>query len=225
MKITDNVYVVPDVAANPYVIVDADGLTVIDVGMPGRDKKILAYIASLGKSAQDIKRIILTHSDIDHFGSLFALQKASGARTYTSRIEADAIAIGKASREIKGGSFLRRALFAILGPFFKAMPFQVEEILIDGQVLPVLGGLCVLDTPGHTPGHISLFSESTGVLFCGDSMVSNNGLQGSRPGVTWDQAKEKESVAKQASLGARIVCPGHGPFVMDAVGKFPQIQS
>ena len=222
MKITDNVYVVPNVVANPYVIVDSDGLTVIDAGLPRAEKKILAYITGLGKSARDVKRIILTHSDLDHIGGLSTLQKATGARTYASRIEAEAIAIGKASRQITGGSPLRQILFAMLSSFFKATPFQVDEILVDGQTLPVLGGLRVLDTPGHTPGHISLFSESTGVLFCGNSMVSENGLQGSRPGVTWDSAQAKESVAKQAQLGARIVCSGHGPVVMDAVGKFPQ---
>jgi glyoxylase-like metal-dependent hydrolase (beta-lactamase superfamily II) len=219
MKITENIYVVPDVVANPYIVVDSDGLTIIDVGIPGKDKKILTYIASLGKSAQDVKRIILTHSDLDHVGNLSALQKATGARTYASKIEADAIALGKPSRQITGGGVVRKVLFAIVGPFFKAIPFQVDEILTEGQVV---SGLRVLETPGHTPGHISLFSESTGVLFCGDSMVSENGLQGSRPAVTWDQVKAKESVAKQAQLGARIVCSGHGPVVMDAVGKFPE---
>jgi glyoxylase-like metal-dependent hydrolase (beta-lactamase superfamily II) len=223
MKITDNVYVVPGVVANPYIIVDSDGLTIIDAGLPRADKKILAYVASLGKSAKDVKRIIITHSDLDHVGGLSALQKATGARTYASKIEADAISIGKASREIKGGGIVRKILLVIIGPFFKATPFQVDEILTDGQVLPVLGGLRVLDTAGHTPGHTSLFSESTGVLFCGDSMVSENGLQVSRPALSWDMAKANESVAKQASLGARIVCSGHGPVVMDADGKFPQI--
>jgi len=85
-----------------------------------------------------------------------------------------------------------------------------------------LGGLQVLETPGHTPGHISLFSPAVGVLFCGDSMVSNEkGLLGSRPGITWDETKARESERKQAGLGARIVCSGHGPVVMDAAGKFP----
>jgi len=219
MKITDNVYIVPNVVANPYVIIDDDGLTVIDVGMPGSQKKILAFIASLGKSLQDVKRIILTHSDLDHVGGLSVIQKATGARTYTSQIEANAIAIGRPSRQITGGSsILRRVMFAVLGPFFKATPFQVDEILTDGQII---SGLCVLETPGHTPGHISLFSEATGVLFCGDSMVSENGLQVSRPALSWDMGKARESVAKQAQLGARIVCSGHGPVVMDATDKFP----
>ncbi len=142
MKITENIYVVPDVVANPYIIVDSDGLTIIDVGIPGKDKKILTYIASLGKSAQDVKRIILTHSDLDHVGSLSALQKATGARTYASKIEADAIALGKPSRQITGGGVVRKVLFAIVGPFFKAIPFQVDEILTEGQVLPEWRCVC-----------------------------------------------------------------------------------
>jgi glyoxylase-like metal-dependent hydrolase (beta-lactamase superfamily II) len=223
MKIIDNVYVVPGVVANLYIIVDADGLTLIDAGLPRSEKKIFAYMASLDKSARDLKRIILTHSDLDHVGSLAALQKATGACTYASRIESEFIAAGKPSRQIKPSGFsLRRLMFTLMRPFFKATPFQVDEVLTDGQVLPVLGGLRVIETPGHTPGHISLFASKAGLLFCGDSMVTDeNGIHGSRPGLTWDEAQAKESVTKQSALGAPVVCSGHGPVVMDAAGKFP----
>lgn len=223
MKIIDNVFVVPGVVANPYVIVDADGLTVIDAGLPRSQKKILTYVAGLGKRAQAVKRIIITHADLDHFGGLAALQAATGARTYASKIEAAAIAIGKSSREIKPTGFsFRRVLFAVMRPLMKATPFQVDEIISEGQTLPILGGLRVVETPGHTPGHISLFASSVGVLFCGDSIVSDEkGLHGSRPGITWDETKARESERKQGTLGASIVCSGHGPVVMDAKGKFP----
>jgi glyoxylase-like metal-dependent hydrolase (beta-lactamase superfamily II) len=98
----------------------------------------------------------------------------------------------------------------------------VDEVLSEGDTLPVLTGLRVVETPGHTPGHISLFAPAAAILFCGDSMVSNqNGLQGSRPGITWDEGKARESERKQAALGAQIVCSGHGPVVMNANGKFP----
>jgi glyoxylase-like metal-dependent hydrolase (beta-lactamase superfamily II) len=57
----------------------------------------------------------------------------------------------------------------------------------------VLGGLRVIATPGHTPGHISLFAPAMSVLFCGDSMVADkNGLHGSRSTVTWDEGKAKK---------------------------------
>lgn len=223
MKIVDNVFVVPGVIANTYVIVDRDGLTIIDAGLPRSEKKILAYVATLGKSPQDVKHIIITHADLDHFGGLAALQKATGARTYASQVESDAMAKGESSRQIRpSGLSLRHILFSLLSPFIKGTPFQVDEIIREGYVFAVLGGLQVLDTPGHTPGHISLFAPSVGILFCGDSIVSNEkGLQGSRPGITWDEAKARESERKQAKLGAQIVCSGHGPVVKDAAGNFP----
>jgi glyoxylase-like metal-dependent hydrolase (beta-lactamase superfamily II) len=223
MKILENLHLIPGVVANPYLLVDDDGLTLIDTGLPRSEKKILAYVASLGKSARDVKRIILTHSDLDHVGALAALQKATSARTYASRIEADAIASGRPSRQIKSSGFsLMRLAFSLLRPFMKARPFQVDEILADGQVLPALGGLRVIDTSGHTPGHISLFAPSVGVLFCGDSMVTDeNGIHGSRPGLTWDENKARQAESRQAALGAHIVCSGHGPVILDALGKFP----
>ncbi len=224
MKIIDNVFVVPGIVANPYIIVDADdGLTLVDTGLPRSQKKILAYVASLGNSTRDVKRILLTHSDLDHVGSLAALHKATGARTYASKIEADAIATGKSSRQIKRSGFsMRRVMFAVLGPFMQAGPFQIDEVLTAGQVLPVAGGLQVIDTRGHTPGHLSFYAPAAGVLFCGDSLVTDDqGIHGSRPGLTWDEAKAKEAVERQAALAPKIVCPGHGPVVRDAAVKFP----
>lgn len=84
MKIIDNVYVVPGVVTNPYLIVDADRLTVIDASLLRSQKKILAYFASLGKQAQDVKRIIITYPDFDHIGGPAALQAATGARIVCS---------------------------------------------------------------------------------------------------------------------------------------------
>ena len=222
MIILENVYLIPGVVANPYILVDADGLTIIDTGLPHSERKILATIAGLGFSAGDVKRIILTHADLDHVGSLSALHKLTGARTFASKIEAEAIAAGLSSRPINRSGFsLRRLVFSLLRPFMKATPFQVDEIVTDGQVLPALGGLEVIDTSGHTPGHISLFAPASGILFSGDSLVTDeNGIHGSRPGLTWDDAKARQAENRQAALGARIVCSGHGPVILDAIGKF-----
>jgi glyoxylase-like metal-dependent hydrolase (beta-lactamase superfamily II) len=221
VEIAENVYLIPGITANPYLIVDEDGLTLIDTGLPGSHKMILSYIARLGRTPRDLKRIILTHSDLDHVGGLGALHRATGARTFASKLEAEAIALGKSSKPVppgRGISILRR----IFTTFFKSRPLAVDEIVEDGQVLPALGGLRVVDTAGHSPGHISLFAPSTGVLFCGDSMVgTDQGLRGSRPQMTWNSDIAAEAVARQAALKPRIVCPGHGPVVMDAAGKFP----
>ncbi len=222
MEITPKVHLVPNVLANPYLIVDSDGLTLIDTGLPGSHKKILKYLTERGYSAKDLKRIILTHADLDHVGGLAALKRLTGARVYASAIEAEAITKGAPSRPARPGKVSRRVFMWIMRNFLKPSPVQVDEILAEGQSLPVLGGLQVLSTPGHTPGHISLFSPSTGVLFVGDSIVSReSGLVGSVPANTWDPKQAAVSVRKQAALRPRVVCSGHGPVVTDAAGKMP----
>jgi glyoxylase-like metal-dependent hydrolase (beta-lactamase superfamily II) len=224
MEIIPNVHLIPNIIANPYLIIDADGLTLIDAGLPGNHKKILDYISGLGRSPSDLKRIIITHSDLDHFGSLPALKKASGARVYASQIEADGIARGKSTRQIKSTQSPRKLAMKVVHLFMRPAPVQSDEILSDGQVLPILGGLRVVETPGHTPGHISLFSPLSGILFSGDSIISRVGmLVKSAPANTWDEAQAADSARRQASLGAKIVCPGHGSVVREASGKFPQV--
>ena len=227
MQIIPNVYLVKGSVSNCYLIVDNDGLTLIDTGLPRDRQKILDYISLLGKSPKDLRRIIITHADGDHVGSLGALQAASEARTYASAVEAKSIAAGKSSRPLKPQGGLK-IVFAVLGPLmalmFQAAPAKVDEIVSDGEILPALGGLRGVSTPGHTPDHISLFAPSAGILFVGDSLVvEGNMLHGSRGMNTWDQVKASESIKLQAALGARVVCSGHGPVVMDATGRFPQV--
>jgi glyoxylase-like metal-dependent hydrolase (beta-lactamase superfamily II) len=222
MEIAPNVHLIPGVTANPYLLIDPEGLTLIDTGLPGSEKKILRYIVGLGFVPSNIKNIIITHADLDHVGGLAALKKASGARIHASAAEAAAIASGQPSRPIRPKNALIRLVLAIMSRLGKSAKVQADELLSDGQILPVLGGLRVVETSGHTPGHISLFASSVGILFSGDSIVSKKDrLFASREAVTWDRQKADESVRKQAGLGASIVCPGHGPVVMGAEDKFP----
>ena len=223
MKITDHVFLVPGVMANSYILSDPDGLTVIDTGMPHNEKKTLEYIAHLGWSPGEIKRILITHADLDHYGCLAALHQASGACIYAGKSEAEAMAKGQSSRPVNRsvGRF-QRVMINMMGSLLKATPIQVDEILTDGQVLPVLGGLQVLGTPGHSPDHLSFFSTSAGILFCGDSMKSNaKGLSVSRSRNNWNQSMAEASARKQAILQAHIICPGHGPVVWEAENKVP----
>jgi glyoxylase-like metal-dependent hydrolase (beta-lactamase superfamily II) len=224
VEIAPNVHLIPGITANPYLIVDTDGLTLVDAGLPGSDRKILRALTGLGHAPRDLKRILITHADFDHVGGLARLKAATGARVYASAIEAEAIAAGHSSRPLKPSNLLLKTIFSITTFLVRPRPVRVDELLSDGQVLPVLGGLRVVATAGHTPGHVSFFAPSAGVLFVGDSLVSEEtGLRGSRGANTWDQAKADEAVRKQAALGARFVCPGHGAPVSEAAGKFPKL--
>src|SRR5215204_6321754 len=95
MEIIQNVHQVPHVIANTYVIIAPRGLTLIDSGLPGSARKILKYISNLGYAPTDLKRILITHADFDHIGGLAALKKMSGARVFSSQVEAQGICIGK----------------------------------------------------------------------------------------------------------------------------------
>jgi glyoxylase-like metal-dependent hydrolase (beta-lactamase superfamily II) len=134
------------------------------------------------------------------------------------------MAQGQSSRPLdrNRNNTLQRLLIAFFSRIVKTTPIQVDENLEEGQTLPILGGLRVVETSGHSPNHLSFFAPSVRVLFCGDSMRSDeDGLRVSKSRNNWDQGWAKASGRKQAGLGAQIVCPGHGPVVRDAGGRFP----
>ena len=224
MEIIPNIHIIPGIVANCYLIIEPQGLTLIDAGLPGSHKKILRYMADLGYAPKGLKRIIITHADFDHVGGLASLKTATGGRVFANATEASAMGNGRSSRPLKPSNIFAKLLFGIMGRMFKATPVKTDEFLVEGQVLPVLGGLHVLETFGHTPGHISLFAPSAKILFSGDSIVSEKtGLRGSSGSNNWDQIKSDESVRKQAALGAQILCSGHGQVVMEVAEKFPRV--
>jgi glyoxylase-like metal-dependent hydrolase (beta-lactamase superfamily II) len=115
-------------------------------------------------------------------------------------------------------------LFDFSTLFFKAAPCQVDDILSHDQQLDILSSLRVIETPGHTPGHLSFYLLEEKVLFCGDSLRSaDDRLQVSTGANTWDEALAKHSAQAQAALGAEMVCAGHGPVIHDAPAQFEKM--
>ena len=222
MELVPAVHLIPSSIVNCYLISEADDLTLIDTGLVGNAKSILMYIAGLNKQPSDLKRILITHSDGDHVGSLATLKEATRAQVFAHPIEAQAIAAGTASRALKTTSLPARLFRLMTASLFKAKPVQVDQLINDGDVLPILGGLRVVATIGHTPGHVSFYAPSLKILFAGDSMVSEkSGLRVSRGMNTWDEAKAQDAVKIQAALGAEVVCVGHGPVVRGTPVNLP----
>jgi glyoxylase-like metal-dependent hydrolase (beta-lactamase superfamily II) len=71
-------------------------------------------------------------------------------------------------------------------------------------------GMRIIDTPGHTLGHISVFEPATGVLVAGDALRTSGGLQSSDPQYTADETKASASVRKLATMDIKAILPGHG---------------
>jgi len=142
-------------ASNVYVMVDEAGIALIDTGLPGSGKKILALIGALGRGPEEVTRIILTHQHPDHIGGAADLVAASGAEVWAHPLDTPAIE-GTGKRDAPKGP-LGLVFNALIIPRLRSV--KVMHPLSDGETLPVLaseGGLRVVTTPGHTLGHISL---------------------------------------------------------------------
>src|SRR5262249_9396564 len=100
-------------------------------------------------------------------------------------------------------------------------PTHVDEQLQDGARLDLAGGVRVVFTPGHTPGHICLYHEPTRTLIAGDALTASEGqLMGPNPGATPDMPTAQQSVRKLAELDVRTIVCYHGGVVSeDASGQ------
>jgi glyoxylase-like metal-dependent hydrolase (beta-lactamase superfamily II) len=220
MHIAPGVHQIVDTFVNLYLLEDEGGLTLIDAGFGRGGRKVLTAMTALEHQPQDMKRIVITHCDGDHVGGVAALKAKTGARVYASPIEAAAMAAGHSSREMRQDT-LGGKVFRLVRFLFRFVSAQADEMLCDGMTLPVLGGLRVIGTPGHTPGHLSYYLPSRGILFSGDSIITQNGkLTISHGTNTWDAAQAVASARMQATLGATVVCPGHG-IVVRGAGTIP----
>ena len=188
---------------HPVLLTGEDGATLVDTGFPGQGPSLEAALKAQGLAMSDIDRVILTHQDIDHIGNLPALA-AGGATVFAHRLEAPYIA-GR-ERLLKFNpermqKMLERLPEAAKAQFQKLMSdppkADVDVLLEDGEELPLYGGIRVIHTPGHTPGHISLYFPAHHLLISGDAMrVVNGQLEGPSPEATPDLPTALASLRK-----------------------------
>ena len=164
---------------NTFLLED-NGLTLIDTGVPGTTDKLFAAIRKGGKNPEDINRVILTHWHPDHAGNAADLKRRLSARVVAHATDAPMVEQGGGAgrpRYLTPGliNLLAFNLFIKnMSPEIPAVP--VDEWLNDGDVLPLAGGLRVVHTPGHSAGHMALLLEQEGVLIAGDICANASGL-------------------------------------------------
>jgi glyoxylase-like metal-dependent hydrolase (beta-lactamase superfamily II) len=232
VKLSDELYVLPlpvvrDGQTNylnlALVLDQTEGPTLIDAGLPGQEGAVAEALAPLGLRVEQLRRIILTHQDLDHVGSLAALARASGARVLAHRVEAPAIDGSQTPRFAAPEVLAQRPEMRAVAEQFQPTP--VDELLEDGTRLDLGGGLVAVFTPGHSPGHTSLYHEPTKTLITGDALTSNHGvLHGPNPGFTPDMAGAARSARKLAGLDVRTIVCYHGGVVShDAGGQLRRV--
>jgi len=211
IQVIPGVYQVTVRYANMFLILE-DKITLIDTGFRGSTSNLVSFVQKLGRSTEEIGLIILTHNHLDHSGGLEDLRKLTKAKIAAPR--ADFIIDGD-TIPYPAGNYLGKLLkVPALSPIKHRLVLQAKdiEILLDGnEVLPVLGGLQVVPTPGHTMGSISLYVPQHRMLFVGDALNKRQDiLRMPLRTVSTNLQEAKSSIRRMAELDVEILCTGHG---------------
>ncbi|MCU1692530.1 MAG: fold metallo-hydrolase [Frankiales bacterium] len=227
VQVADGVWRIPTAPAdlvNSYLLSGDDGtLVLVDAGTRGAPKALLAALAALGRQPADVTHLLLSHAHNDHAGGARAVVDATGSRVAAHEREAVYLREGRMPAPdpfTLGGRLLARLPGRATG--FASV--AVDDAFHDGDVLPVAGGVQVVHTPGHTPGHCSFLHPSSGVLVTGDAVFNVRGLRWSLPYSCTDVALSRSSAAVLGELDYEVAGFTHGPHVSvsarDAVRAF-----
>jgi glyoxylase-like metal-dependent hydrolase (beta-lactamase superfamily II) len=192
--------------ANSYMVVSEEGAAVIDTGMPGNETRILEYARGAGVDASQIQRIILTHPDIDHSGSVAKLKGLTNAKVAIHEADAPRLAGERNLKEVKGPMGV---LLGIMGAFVHFTPVTPVILLRDSDRIQ---GLVVIHAPGHTDGSICLYKEGE-AMFVGDALKTDSKGRPHLPSgaMTVSMDLAKESIKRISSYRYPVLLPGHGP--------------
>ncbi|MFG3215003.1 MBL fold metallo-hydrolase [Streptomyces tendae] len=201
-----------------YLIDTPEGITLIDAGMPGHWRDLQRELKSLGKSAGDIRGMVLTHGDSDHIGFAERLRREHGVPVYIHAADADRARTGKKPKTPAGPMRLGPALrFFGYGLSKNALRTRyVSEVteVHDGDVLDLPGKPVIVGMPGHSPGSVAVHVPLADAVFVGDALTTRHvltGRSGPQPApFTDDPAQALASLDNIVGLKATWVLPGHG---------------
>lgn len=194
---------------NSYLVIEEDGLTLIDTMIPRSSKAILAAAGELGAP---IVRIVLTHGHGDHIGSL------------------DALAAELPDAEVLMSARDTRLLGKDRSPDPDEPQVKVRGSLPGARTAPSraiaagerIGSLEVVAAPGHTPGQLALFDTRDGTLICGDAFSTLGGVATAARAnprfpvmafATWHRPTALQSARSLRALDPSRLAPGHGKIV------------
>jgi hydroxyacylglutathione hydrolase len=197
--------VLPRDSVNTYVIGDV----LVDTGYPFSAGAIKKAVADRKLSA-----IALTHAHPDHAGSAHKLADELGLPVWVGAADRETAETG---RLVTNPALRKPGLNVITGALARIPSVPIARELREGDALAA--GFVVLDTPGHSPGHVSFWRESDRVLICGDVFFNMN-LLTTAPGLrqppgllTTDPALNRRSERRVAELEPAIAGFGHGPVI------------
>ena len=207
-QLAEDVYMLhgwPPNAINVYLVGDV----LIDAATRQGEKRIMRQIAGRKLSAH-----ALTHAHPDHQGSSHAICAQLGIPLWCGQGDVPAM-------ETPGGVFNSQAptwLNRLQRRFWTGPPHPVARALVEGDEV---AGFTVLESPGHSRGHLAYWRESDRVLILGD-VLNNMNVMTAVPGLheppaifTPDPARNRESARRLAALRPALTCFGHGAPLRD----------
>jgi glyoxylase-like metal-dependent hydrolase (beta-lactamase superfamily II) len=189
-------------------------LTLIDAGLAGSRRPLEQYLRGIGRSLDELDRIVCTHGHPDHVGGVREIADATGGRVEVFLHPADLAGIGVTLREV-----VRTRRRGHLLHFLTPHPGDTTPVQ-DGDVIGALGGLEVIHTPGHTPGSICLWAPERRILFTGDVLqVIRRRLTYASPVFSHDYPRARASLARLVDLDVELIALSHyPPWRRDAQG-------
>lgn len=223
--VAPGVWRLKDIFVNVYIIQDreATGYIMVDAGLKTTAGKIRSLVAELFGNGSKPRAIVMTHAHFDHRGSLIELAEEWGVPVYCHHMERPYLtgqsSYPPADPSVGGG------VMALMSFAYPRVPINAGQYLSelpgDGSI-PELEEWRWIHTPGHTPGHISLFREKDGVLLAGDAFVTTMQeslisvatqaklVSGPPKYFTPDWGAAARSVKELAALEPNVIATGHG---------------
>jgi glyoxylase-like metal-dependent hydrolase (beta-lactamase superfamily II) len=218
MKLAPHLYRLGNDVVACYLIDTPDGITLIDAGLPGHWRDLQRELRSLGKSAADIRGLVLTHGDSDHIGFAERLRSEYGVPVFVHAADAVRTRTGEQPKTAFGPMRLVPTLgffgYVLRKNGIRAKYLHEVTEIADGDVLDLPGSPVIVGMPGHSPGSVAVHVPLADAVFVGDALTTRHvltGRKGPQPApFTDDPAEALASLDRLAALEASWVLPGHG---------------
>jgi glyoxylase-like metal-dependent hydrolase (beta-lactamase superfamily II) len=196
-----------------YLLADAATCVLVDTGAADGALGAGQLIEAAGRRAHEVRLILLTHAHPGHAGNAAELRRLTGAPLAAS--EATARALAHPDRPPRRGPLGR-----LLGGSEPAEPVRVDRLLEAGEEIGLAGGITVVGSWGHAPGHLSFHLHGPDALCLGDAAsVGRAGLGPPPLRPCADLVAAAVSLRRLGAVGARVLAPGHGRPSVD--GRLP----
>ncbi|WP_257300103.1 MBL fold metallo-hydrolase [Haloarchaeobius sp. FL176] len=191
-----------ELTIHPTAVETDHGLVLLDVGLPGAADQLRDALADVGFDLVDVSMVVLTHHDGDHAAGLPELERETPLIVATHRDEAPYV--DGRRQPVKADPDDERF-----------PPVTVDLELTGGETFHTdAGPMRVVETPGHSPGHVSLYFPDHRFLVAGDAMTNDNegadSFGGPKPQFTPELDEAVESVGRLAELAIETTHCYHG---------------